>query len=97
MNYELKKYSAFFAVFLLIFTNFCSKPMHFCNFFAHFYEFLLIFYHFFLAHFTQALQTNLPNPIFTSKTNIPTKKNSKKTPIFSNPADFQFPILNVAF
>jgi len=48
-----------------------------------------VFERFFLAYFTQTLQINLPSPIFSPKTNIPTLKKLKK-PHFS-----QIPIISV--
>jgi hypothetical protein len=38
-----------------------------------------VFERFLLACFAQTLQINLPNPIFTPKTNIPLKNNLKKS------------------
>ena len=64
---------------VLIFVNFCPKSAHFCKFPVIFCTFLLIFYTLFLAYFTQTIQINLLNSIFNSKTNIPLKKNLKKS------------------
>jgi len=59
----------------------------FLNIFERFRTFLNVFERFFLAYFAQALQINLPSPVFTPKTNIPPKNNLKK-PQF--PQYFQF-------
>jgi len=65
--------------FFQIFSNVSTQNL---NIFEYFRTFSNVFARIFLAYFTQTLQTNLPNPIFTPKTNIPTKKNSKN-PNFS--------------
>jgi len=58
----------------------------FSNIFERFRTFSNVFERFFLAWFAQTLQFNLPNPVFTSKTNIPSKNNLKK-PHFSKIPD----------
>jgi len=64
------------------FRNFSSKSAHFCAFLTTFSTFFVIFYPIFLAYFAQTLQTNLPTPVFTPKTNIPTLKKLKKPHFF---------------
>jgi len=49
------------------------------NIFEYFQTFSNVFERFFLAYFAQALQINLPNPVFTPKTNIPTQKKPEKS------------------
>jgi len=67
---------------LNIFEYFCTFPLIFrifSNIFEYFRTFSNVFERFFLVYFPQTLQINLPNPIFTSKTNIPALKKTQKT------------------
>jgi len=74
-----------------IFCNFCSKSAHFCKFPVIFYLFFAIFYQILLAYFTQPPQANLPNPIFSSKTQYVPQKS------LEIPLKFQFLSLNFHF
>jgi hypothetical protein len=67
---------------------FAKKALIFANFLPLFAHFLLIFAHFFLACLAQTAQPNSPILVFTSKTNIPPKKNLKKSRFPLNPDNF---------
>jgi len=67
-----------FSQFLPFSCNFYSKSTHFLQF-LHFFT---IFSRNLLAYFTQALQTNPSNPIFTRKTNIAPEEINRKSLIF---------------
>jgi len=56
-----------------MFLNVFERFRIFLNVFERFRIFLNVFERFFLAWFTQALQINLPNPVFTPKTNVTPK------------------------
>jgi len=67
----------------------------FSNIFEYFQTFSNVFKRFFPAYFAQTPQFNLPNPIFTSKTNIPPKITRKfpQISIFIS----KFSLFNFAF
>jgi hypothetical protein len=73
------------AKFSNIFKRFTQLFEYFRTFYTSFQTFSNVFKRFFLTYFAQTPQFNLPNPIFTSKTNIPPKITPKffpKNPIF---------------
>ena len=73
------------AKFSNIFKRFTQLFEYFRTFYTSFQTFLNVFNRFRLTCFTQTPQFNLPNPIFTSKTNIPPKITPKffpKNPVF---------------
>ena len=66
----------------LIFYTFFECFRMFLHVFAIFTHFLTIFHTFLLAYFTQTLQPNPSNPIFTRKTNITPEEINRKSLIF---------------